>query len=197
MPCWADTPPGCVFTQDFYHCWRILHYFCQHTVTVNRAHSPGPSQFVLSLDFFFNACLFSFFLLVFFCLPFPLACFASHKTWFVGKLWQQAGKFKLNSSGWGRHTTHHQIGVFFSAHTNSINLFIFALQSSTHILPHTISPKSSKVLQNFLNVMATTSLHIPQAFVILLAYDGKPATCLYDSTHPGICLSLHAMVSLK
>lgn len=143
---------------------------------------------------------FLFFLLVFFLSSlFPRACFASHKTWFVGTLWQQAGKFKLNSSGWGRHTTHHQIGFFFSAHTlsNSINLFIFALQSSTHMLPHTISPESSKVLQNFLNVMATASLHIPQAFVILLAYDGKPATCLYDSTHPGISLSLHAMVSLN
>lgn len=75
-----------------------------------RAHSPGLSPFLLSLEFFSMLVCFLFFLRVFFCLPFPQACFASHKTWFAGTLWQQAGEFKLNSSGWGRHPTYHQIG---------------------------------------------------------------------------------------
>lgn len=115
---------------------------------------------------FFSMLACFFFLLVFFDFPFLGLVLHFIKHGFACTLRQQAGKFKLNSSGWGRHTTHHQIR-FSGTHTFKFYKSLsFFLQSSTHMLPHTISPESSKVLQNFLNVMATANLHIPQAFVI-------------------------------
>lgn len=129
---------------------------------------PKPQSISSFTGFFLNAFLFFVHAACLFCLPFPQACSASHKTWFCRHTLATGWRARIKQQ-WLGEVLHASSNWVLPAHTrsDSINLFIFVQRSSTHMLPHTISPESSKVLQNFFNAMATASLHIPQAYVII------------------------------